>query len=311
MTERLQLYRCARCDRRLAVLRGGEGDLVCCGEAMTLYQETGAEALERKRTMPAPPAVYACAACGAMVVALHRGQGEPICCSMPMRLCVDEATPTAEAPPQAPPMELNLSMPVKTVMQFMQWRQPTTTYFGVNTQKCPLDLWVYQEILFELKPDVIVELGNAYGGSALVMAHWLDHMGRGRIIGVDIVPDAIASIVRAHPRITLIGGDACASFEQVAALIGAGETVLVIEDTSHTYENTLNVLRTYHPLVTLGSYFIVEDSNCRHGVDIGPSPGPYEAIQQFLAENDSFESDRSRESFFITWNPRGYLKRIR
>lgn len=314
MVERLEVYRCEKCGKKIAVLRGGAGALTCCGAGMQRHQETADDVTERRQITPGQPGVYACATCGSMVVLLRDGRGQLNCCSGPMRRCSGDGAGASrgdEAAVDVPAMEFNLSMPVKTVMEFMQKRQPTTFYMGVNTQKCPLDLWVYQEIIFELKPDVVVEIGNAYGGSTLVLAHLLDHMGEGRIIGVDVQHETIAPIVRQHPRITFITGDACASFEKVKALVKKEETVLVIEDSSHTYENTLNVLRTYHPLVTPGSYFIVEDSNCHHGVDIGPSPGPYEAIQQFVEENPGFEPDRSRESFFITWNPMGYLRRVR
>ena len=86
---------------------------------------------------------------------------------------------------------------------------------------------------------------------------------------------------------------------------------MIIEDSSHTYENTLNVLKTYNPLVTPKSYFIVEDSICHHGLDDGPNPGPYEAVETFMNESCNFEIDRTKESFFITWNPKGFLKKIK
>jgi cephalosporin hydroxylase len=143
----------------------------------------------------------------------------------------------------------------------------------------------------------------------LALAHLLDNLGWGRVITIDINQEGVPSIVRGHPRITLLQGDACEEFENVRTIVGSEKPVLIIEDSSHTYENTLNVLRKYCSLVTPGSYFIVEDSICHHGLEEGPSPGPYEAIAQFAAENSSFEVDRSKEAFLITWNPTGYLKR--
>ena len=172
-----------------------------------------------------------------------------------------------------------------------------------------MDFWVYQEIIFALRPDVVIDIGNHYGGSLLAYAHWLDHMGHGRLIGVDIDHDVIADAVRRHPRVTLVTGDACEQFGEVRKLVRDEDTVLIIDDSAHTYDNTLNVLRTYGGLVSVGSYFIVEDSNCHHGIDIGPKPGAYEAIADFLKDHPEYESDRSRESFFITWNPMGYLRR--
>lgn len=208
------------------------------------------------------------------------------------------------------PMEHSLDLPLGEVLKVMQERLLTrSTYFGVTAWKSPTDFWVYQELVCEMQPDVIVEVGNNCGGSTLAFAHLCDLLGKGRVIGVDIDQSKIPDLVRRHPRITLIEGDACDSFAKVRPLIRANERVLVLEDSSHTYENTLNVLRKYSALVKKGDYFIVEDSICHHGLDLGPTPGPYEAIEEFVRENSDFEIDRERESFLITWNPKGYLRR--
>jgi cephalosporin hydroxylase len=209
-------------------------------------------------------------------------------------------------------MEENLDMPLRKVLSIIQDRiKNQTTYFGIKTFKNPIDYWVYQEIIFECKPDVIVEIGNAHGGATLSLAHICDLIGTGRIIGVDLSHKAIPEHVKKHPRITLIDGDACQCFKHVESLISKEERVLVIEDSSHTYDNTLNVLRIYSALTKPGDYFIVEDSICHHGLSVGPEPGPYEAIETFLKENTDFDHDRSRESFLLTWNPKGYLRRSR
>ncbi len=209
-------------------------------------------------------------------------------------------------------MEESLDVPLRHILPIMQERiTGQTTYFGVQALKNPLDFWLYQELMYQHKPDVIVEIGNRFGGSTLALAHLCDLLGHGRIIGLDITHELIPDVVRQHPRVTLIEGDACASFPQVAQLISASEKTLVIEDSSHTYENTLNVLRTYSRLIKPGDYFVVEDGICYHGLDLGPNPGPYEAIESFVAENSAFEIDRSKESFLITWNPKGFLRRVR
>jgi cephalosporin hydroxylase len=207
-------------------------------------------------------------------------------------------------------MEDNLDLPIREGLARMQARIMTaTTYFGVQTLKCPLDFWVYQEILFDTKPDVIVEIGIHRGGSTLALAHLCDRLGKGAVVGCDRSLRNVAPVVRDHPRISLVEGAACASFDEVTRRIPRGGEVLVIEDSSHTYENTLAVLRLYASLIKPGGYFIIEDGICHHGLAVGPSPGPYEAIETFLAEDARFEADRSRESFFITWNPNGYLRR--
>lgn len=184
-----------------------------------------------------------------------------------------------------------------------------TTYQGIPTLKWPLDFWVYQELVWRTRPDVIVEIGNAHGGSLLALAHLCDSIGHGRLIGVDVTHARLDPRVRQHPRITLLEGDAGRMFTQVRDAIGPHERTMVLEDSSHTYANTLAVLRTYSSLVRPGDYLIVEDGIGRHGLECGPSPGPFEAVRDFLSECDDFEVDGACESFQVTWNPSGYLRR--
>jgi cephalosporin hydroxylase len=207
-------------------------------------------------------------------------------------------------------LENSTDMPLGEVLAVIQDRIMTrTTYFGVPTYKNPMDFWVYQELVHERKPDVIVEIGNHRGGSALALAHLLDNIGHGRLIAVDTYQKEIHPLVRAHPRIAFVEGRAGEVYPEVRARIREGERVMVIEDSAHTYDNTLAVLRKYGDLLRTGDVFIVEDSICHHGLDVGPNPGPYEAIEAFIADDDRFEIDRSRESFLITWNPKGFLVR--
>jgi len=208
-----------------------------------------------------------------------------------------------------PFLEQNHDTSLKNVLELLEKETYNTTYFGIPTIKLPLDFWVYQEIIFKLKPDIIIEIGNYKGGHILALAHILDNIGKGKIIGIDIDQKSIPSIVKKHPRIKLIEGDACESFNKVKSLCKPKQIIMIIEDSSHSYDNTLNILRKYSSLVSLNSYFIVEDSICHHGLDIGPNPGPYEAIIDFIRENHQFIIDRSKEKFLITWNIKGYLKR--
>jgi cephalosporin hydroxylase len=186
-----------------------------------------------------------------------------------------------------------------------------TTYFGVRALTSPMDAWVYQEIIVETKPDVIVEIGNADGGGALFLAHLCDLLGHGRVIGIDVSQKQIPESVKKHPRVSFIEADASQVFDQVAGMISADERVMVIEDSSHTYENTLDLLRLYSRLIKPGDYFIVEDSIIQHGITFGEKNGPYEAIETFVKEQSDFEIDRGREHFLVTWNPKGYLKRTK
>ena len=208
-------------------------------------------------------------------------------------------------------MEEDLDRPVNSVLETMQRRiMHESTYFGIKTLKSPTDFWVYQELIYAARPDVVVEIGNYHGGSALALAHLLDAMDHGRVIAVDIDHSPIAESARCHPRITFIEGDACEVFQSVKSLVSAGDRVMVIEDSSHEFENTLNTLNTYQSLLGKDDFFIVEDTICHHGLSVGPKPGPYEAVEAFISSNKSFAIDRCKESFLITWNPKGYLKRI-
>jgi cephalosporin hydroxylase len=209
-------------------------------------------------------------------------------------------------------MEELLDRPLRDILPLMQQRiMEKTTYFGVTALKNPLDFWIYQELIHRLRPDVIIEIGNFCGGGTLALAHLCDLLGHGKVIGVDVSHAKVAPVVHAHSRITLIEGDACSIFEKIASRIRPDEHVMVIEDSSHSYENTLAVLRTYSRLIHPGGYFVVEDGICHHGLEIGPQPGPFEAIESFTAEHDGFVIDRTLESFPITWNPKGFLKRIK
>lgn len=185
------------------------------------------------------------------------------------------------------------------------------TWFGRTIWKNPLDCWVYQEILHETRPEVIVEIGVAHGGSALYLAHLLDLMGGdyGIVVGIDIDLSKAADLT--HPRIRLIQGDCLDSstFNQVAQ-VARNRKTMVIADCDHSKEHVLHELRTYSPLVSVGYYYIVEDGIC-DVIDWAPVPGPQAACSEFLEENRQFVNHRElREKYLITYNFDGYLMRI-
>ncbi|HEV3475521.1 MAG TPA: CmcI family methyltransferase, partial [Actinomycetota bacterium] len=99
--------------------------------------------------------------------------------------------------------------------------------------------------------------------------------------------------------------------ERVRAEV-AGGTTMVILDSDHSAKHVSDELRAYAPMVSVGHYLVVEDTNL-NGNPILPEwgPGPREAVEGFLRETDAFEVDRSREKFFMTFNPTGYLRRVR
>lgn len=188
------------------------------------------------------------------------------------------------------------------------WRH--TYWMGVQTLKCPLDLWIYQEILFELRPQFIIECGTAAGGSALFLASMCDLLDEGRIVTVDIEADPNRP---AHSRITYLQGSSTAEsiVGEIKKIVGDDSPVMVILDSDHSREHVLQELRLYSGIVTEGSYLIVEDTNINgHPVLELHGAGPMEAVETFLNETDDFAFDREREKFFLTFNPKGYLKKL-
>ncbi len=183
-------------------------------------------------------------------------------------------------------------------------------WLGTQALKNPLDLWVYQEIVYETRPELIVETGTYRGGSALYLASLCDLMGQGEVVSIDIEP--MRDDYPAHPRVTYLAGRSStdpAVVEEVRAR-AAGRPVLVILDSDHSQAHVEAELAEYASLVPVGCYLIVEDSNIgRIRKDL--MPGPLEAVDSFLATTDEFEIDREREKFLITFNPSGYLRRVR
>jgi cephalosporin hydroxylase len=186
------------------------------------------------------------------------------------------------------------------------------TWMGTTARKMILDAWVYQQILYEVKPDFIVEIGNAEGGSTQFLANMLDLLGGGEVIAVDI-DHSLFQV--SHPRIHLVTGDSLApeTLSRVAEIARGGRG-LVIHDGDHSREHVLRDLHAYAPFVGVGSYFIVEDTVIdlfRAGDGLGTVDGPLGAVEQFVREDSRFQIDSDREYFLITFNPRGYLRRVR
>jgi cephalosporin hydroxylase len=185
-------------------------------------------------------------------------------------------------------------------------------WMGAKTLKNPLDAWIYQELIYTVKPDVIVEIGSYAGGSTLYFAHLLELMGNGMVISVDIDR---ANYKVSHKRITEFTGDSASPevFQQVEQLC-RGKAVLVMHDGGHEKEQVAKDLALYSKLVTRGSYFIVEDSIVDlfdEGEDLGTKyEGPMGAILEFIAENKHFEIDEECERYLLTYNQKGFLKRI-
>jgi cephalosporin hydroxylase len=185
-----------------------------------------------------------------------------------------------------------------------------TYWLGVPIQKSPLDCWIYQEIITELRPDLIVETGTDRGGSALFLATICDAVGNGRIVSIDI---RSASQVK-HPRVTFLVGDSTSEeiLTQVRAAAHGTERRIVILDSDHSETHVARELRAYRDFVSIGSSLVVEDTNVNaHPVLPEHGPGPMEAVQRFVREDSDFVIDRAREKFLLTYFPSGFLKRVR
>ena len=183
------------------------------------------------------------------------------------------------------------------------------TWLGAQALKNPLDLWVYQEILHQTRPELIVETGTYRGGSALYLASMCDLLGAGEIVSVDIEP--LRDDYPEHPRITYLGGRSSTDQEVVAEIRARaeGRRALVVLDSDHSQAHVEAELAAYAPIVPVGCYLIVEDSNIGQ-IRKDLMPGPLQAVEAFLARTDEFVVDRDREKFLITFNPGGYLRRV-
>ena len=192
-----------------------------------------------------------------------------------------------------------------------RWQTWSNTFFlGTSACKCPLDLWIYQEMIYEIRPDVIVECGTFLGGSGFFLAVMCELVNHGSVVTIDTVA---RTETPQHPRLRYLTGSSTsdAIVRDVKQIVGEQKKVMVILDSDHHKDHVLKEMRVYSELVPIGSYLIVEDT-CLNGHPIKPGfgPGPMEAVQEFLEENQDFVVDKSREKFHLTFNRDGYLKRV-
>jgi cephalosporin hydroxylase len=184
------------------------------------------------------------------------------------------------------------------------------TWLGAQALKNPLDLWVYQEIIAETQPELIVETGTYRGGSALFLASVCELLGRGEVVSIDV--EDVRDDYPVHPRITYLAGRSSTDSEVVAEVRerAAGRPVFVVLDSDHSQAHVEAELEAYAPIVPVGCYVVAEDSNIGQ-IRKDLLPGPREAVRAFLSRTHEFEIDREREKFLVTWNPSGYLRRVR
>lgn len=185
------------------------------------------------------------------------------------------------------------------------------TYRGIKAIRCPFDYVLYQMIISEVKPDLIIEIGTLHGGGALYMADLLNTLGSGIIHTIDIVSINDKTVL-SHPRIKLFS-DGWENYD-LKETKGFSK-ILVIEDGMHTYEHSIGAMKKFALIVSIGSYLIVEDGIIdEFGNRKKYNGGPVRAIYEFLKDNHNFEIDRKWCDFFgknATFNVDGYLKRIK
>lgn len=188
-----------------------------------------------------------------------------------------------------------------------------TYWMGIPVLKCPLDLWLYQEIIAINRPDLIIETGTAHGGSALYLASILDLVGNGEVLTIDIDDKQYGWARPAHPRIKYLTASSVSDEAMaVARSAAAGKRVMVILDSDHRQAHVERELGLYSPLVSVGSYLIVEDTNINgHPVGSNFGPGPMEAVLAFMPHHREFAFDESMRKFFLSFNPIGYWRRVR
>jgi cephalosporin hydroxylase len=197
------------------------------------------------------------------------------------------------------------------------------SWMGRPIIQYPQDMVAMQEILWELKPDLIIETGIAHGGSLIYYASIMELIGKGEIVGVDIdIREHNRREIESHPmfkRIKMIQGSAIDRqvVDQVAAIAKGKGTVLVSLDSNHTHEHVLEELKLYSPFVTKGSYCVVFDTiveDMPKGFYDRPRDkgnNPKTAVFEFLKTNKQFEIDKQIDNkLLISVAPDGYLKRI-
>lgn len=188
-------------------------------------------------------------------------------------------------------------------------------WLGYKSCQCPLDMWVFMEIIFDTRPDVVVETGTAWGGTALFLASVCERLGRGRVICVDKLnpPDTPENPHHPrHPRIQYLQGNTAdpRTVQLVTHLLQPNDRVMVILDTDHHTPAMIVEMDRFGALVTPGCYLVACDSNLNgHPVEPGWGTGPWEALEQWLPRHPEFEVDREREKFLMTVHPGGFLRR--
>lgn len=188
-------------------------------------------------------------------------------------------------------------------------------WMGIRIQKNPCDLWMIQQIIYEVRPDYIIETGTFRGGSALYFVQMLEGMGLegSEVITIDIRDQCqeASKYPIWQKRVKFIHGSS--TDPKVVAHVRQkvkGKKVMVVLDSNHSRDHVLKELQYYAPLVSPESYVVVEDTNLDSQI-VPNFRGPLIAVQEFLKSEagKEFSSDVSREAMVLTFNPGGWLRK--
>ncbi|RYZ29022.1 MAG: cephalosporin hydroxylase [Sphingobacteriales bacterium] len=198
------------------------------------------------------------------------------------------------------------------------------TWMGRPIIQYPQDMIAMQELIWQLKPDLIIETGIAHGGSLIFYASILELIGKGEVLGIDIdIRAHNRREIENHPmfkRITMLEGSAIDETlaAEVARKAEGNQTVMVCLDSNHTHDHVLRELELYSPLVTVGSYLVVFDTIVEdlpaNSYDRPWDKGnnPKTAVWEFLKHHSDFEINHEIDhKLLISVAPEGYLKRVR
>lgn len=200
-----------------------------------------------------------------------------------------------------------------------------TNWFGEPVLQLPQDMFALQEIIYKTRPNFIIEIGVAWGGSLLFYATLQEVLGGEQIIGVDIfIPDDLKERLNSHSllskRITLIQGSSLDNsvIEKIKEIVGTEKKVMVILDSYHTHEHVIQELNKYSTFCGNGQYIVVADTvidmippQTHRPRPWGPDNNPKTAVDEFLKTHPEFVVDHEIErKLLLTCNPSGYLKHI-
>ncbi len=196
-----------------------------------------------------------------------------------------------------------------------------TSWMGVPMWKLPFDAIILQEIIHQVRPDIIIETGTGRGGSALFYASLLEVMQiPGIVVTVDVEDKVSKPTMNEHATriwdryVNQLTGSSTSDHivKYIKQEIEGKTKIMVMLDSWHSYDHVLDELNIYASMVSVGSYLVVEDTHVSgHPIDWSWGKGPFEAVETFLTFNTDFEIDKNCERHLMTFNPSGYLRRVR